>query len=227
MSGEASALSEEVDPAAVTGVSGQPNLFYFGATGGGVWKTNDAGNSWENLSDGYFGGSVGAVAVSTWDPNVIYVGGGEVTVRGNVSSGYGMWKSVDGGETWENKGLPDSYHVVRIKIHPKNPDLVYAAVMGNLYKPTTTRGVYRSKDGGDHWEKVLFANENAGAVELVMDPNNPRVLYASTWRIKRTPYSLESGGPVLRFGKVQTAVTIGRIFPITKVYQRGLGVFLE
>ncbi|MDC1234273.1 glycosyl hydrolase, partial [Cyclobacteriaceae bacterium] len=94
----------------------------------------------------------------------------------------------------ENKGLPDSYHVVRIKIHPKNPDLVYAAVMGNLYKPTTTRGIYRSKDGGDHWEKVLFANENAGAVELVMDPNNPRVLYASTWRIKRTPYSLESGG---------------------------------
>ena len=181
--------------AAVTGVSGQPNLFYFGSTGGGVWKTNDAGNSWENLSDGYFGGSVGAVAVSDWDPNVIYVGGGEVTVRGNVSSGYGLWKSVDGGETWENKGLPDSYHVVRIKIHPKNPDLVYAAVMGNLYKPTTTRGVYRSKDGGDHWEKVLFANENAGAVELVMDPNNPRILYASTWRIKRTPYSLESGGP--------------------------------
>ena len=101
---------------------------------------------------------------------------------------------LDGGKTWENKGLPDSYHVVRIKIHPKNPDLVYAAVMGNLYKPTTTRGVYRSKDGGDHWEKVLFANENAGAVELVMDPNNPRVLYASTWRIRRTPYSLESGG---------------------------------
>ena len=181
--------------AAVTGVSERPNLFYFGAAGGGIWKTSDAGNSWENLSDGYFGGSVGAIAVSDWDPNVIYAGGGEVTVRGNVSSGYGMWKSVDGGKTWENKGLPDSYHVVRIKIHPKNPDLVYAAVMGNLYKPTATRGIYRSKDGGDHWEKVLFANENAGAVELVMDPNNPRVLYASTWRIKRTPYSLESGGP--------------------------------
>ena len=180
--------------AAVTGVSDQPNLFYFGSAGGGIWKTNDAGNSWENLSDGYFGGSVGAIAVSDWDPNVIYAGGGEVTVRGNVSSGYGIWKSVDGGKTWENKGLPDSYHVVRIKIHPKNPDLVYAAVMGNLYKPTTTRGIYRSKDGGDHWEKVLFANENAGAVELVMDPNNPRVLYASTWRIRRTPYSLESGG---------------------------------
>ena len=180
--------------AAVTGVSDQPNLFYFGSAGGGIWKTNDAGNSWENISDGYFGGSVGAIAVSDWDPNVIYAGGGEVTVRGNVSSGYGIWKSVDGGKTWENKGLPDSYHVVRIKIHPKKPDLVYAAVMGNLYKPTTTRGIYRSKDGGDHWEKVLFANENAGAVELVMDPNNPRILYASTWRIRRTPYSLESGG---------------------------------
>ena len=179
---------------AVTGVSDQPNLFYFGSAGGGIWKTNDAGSSWENISDGYFGGSVGAIAVSDWDPNVIYAGGGEVTVRGNVSSGYGIWKSVDGGKTWENKGLPDSYHVVRIKIHPKKPDLVYAAVMGNLYKPTTTRGIYRSKDGGDHWEKVLFANENAGAVELVMDPNNPRILYASTWRIRRTPYSLESGG---------------------------------
>ena len=180
--------------AAVTGVLGKPNLFYFGATGGGVWKTNDAGNSWKNLSDGYFGGSVGSIAVSDWDPNVIYVGGGEVTVRGNVSSGYGMWKSVDGGKTWNHKGLPDSYHIVRIKIHPKNSNLVYAAVMGNLYKPTASRGIYRSKDGGDNWEKVLFTNENAGAVELVMDPNNPRVLYASTWRIRRTPYSLESGG---------------------------------
>ena len=180
--------------AAVTGVLGKPNLFYFGAAGGGVWKTNDAGNSWQNLSDGYFGGSVGSIAVSDWDPNVIYVGGGEVTVRGNVSSGYGMWKSVDGGKTWSHKGLPDSYHIVRIKIHPKNSNLVYAAVLGNLYKSTASRGIYRSKDGGDNWEKVLFANENAGAVELVMDPNNPRVLYASMWRVRRTPYSLESGG---------------------------------
>ena len=180
--------------AAVTGVSGKPNLFYFGASGGGVWKTNDAGNSWQNLSDGYFGGSIGSIAVSDWDSNVIYVGGGEVTVRGNVSSGYGMWKSVDGGKTWSHKGLPDSYHIVRIKIHPKSANLVYAAVMGNLYKPTASRGIYRSKDGGDNWEKVLFANENAGAVELIMDPNNPRVLYASMWRIRRTPYSLESGG---------------------------------
>jgi len=180
--------------AAVTGVPGKPNLFYMGATGGGVWRTTDAGNSWENISDGFFGGSIGSIAVSEWDQNVIYVGGGEVTVRGNVSYGYGMWKSVDAGKTWEERGLPNSRHIPRIVIHPKNPDLVYAAVLGDLYKPTSERGVYRSKDGGSTWERVLFANDNAGAVELVMDPNNPRILYACTWRVRRTPYSLESGG---------------------------------
>ncbi len=180
--------------AAVTGVPGKPNLYYFGATGGGVWRTQDGGQTWENLSDGYFGGSIGAVAVSEWDPNVIYVGGGEVTVRGNVSYGYGMWKSVDAGKTWMPIGLKNSRHIPRIRIHPRNPDLVYAAVMGDLFKPTEERGVYRSKDGGKTWEKILFANENAGAVDLVMDPTNPRILYASTWRIRRTPYSLESGG---------------------------------
>ncbi|WP_421878164.1 WD40/YVTN/BNR-like repeat-containing protein [Marinoscillum sp.] len=180
--------------AAVTGVAGKPNLFYFGSTGGGVWRTTDAGNTWENISDGYFGGSIGAVAVSDWDNNVIYVGGGEKTVRGNVSYGYGMWKSVDAGKTWESVGLKNTRHIPRIKIHPKNPDLVYAAVMGDLYKPTSERGIYRSKDGGNTWQQILFANENAGFVDLVMDPNNPRVLYASSWRIRRTPYSLESGG---------------------------------
>jgi photosystem II stability/assembly factor-like uncharacterized protein len=180
--------------AAVTGVPGKPNLFYFGATGGGVWRTQDGGQSWQNISDGYFGGSIGAVSVSEYDLNVIYVGGGEKTVRGNVSYGYGMWKSVDAGKTWNQIGLKDSRHISRVRIHPKNPDLVYAAVMGDLFKPTQERGVYRSKNGGQSWERVLFANENAGAVDLVMDPANPRVLYASTWRIRRTPYSLESGG---------------------------------
>ncbi|NRB63134.1 MAG: glycosyl hydrolase [Saprospiraceae bacterium] len=180
--------------AAVTGVPGKPNLFYMGATGGGVWQTKDGGQNWENISDGFFGGSIGAVAVSESDNNIIYVGGGEVTVRGNVSYGYGMFKSMDAGKTWESIGLPNSRHIPRVRIHPKNPDLVYAAVMGDLYKPTAERGVYRSNDGGTTWERVLFANENAGAVDLVMDPNNPRVLYASTWRIRRTPYSLESGG---------------------------------
>lgn len=180
--------------AAVTGVPGKPNLYYMGATGGGVWRTKDAGSTWENISDGFFGGSIGAVAVSEWDNNVIYVGGGEVTVRGNVSSGWGMWKSVDAGTTWQEIGMKNARHIPRIRIHPKNPDLVYAAVMGDLYKSSTERGVYRSKDGGKTWERILYANADAGAVDLTFDPNNPRILYASTWRIRRTPYSLESGG---------------------------------
>jgi photosystem II stability/assembly factor-like uncharacterized protein len=181
--------------AAVTGVAGKPNLYYFGATGGGVWRTTDAGSSWENISDGYFGGSIGAVTVSEWDNNVIYVGGGEKTVRGNVSYGDGMWKSVDAGKTWESIGLKNSRHISRVRVHPKNPEIVYAAVMGDLYKSSEERGVYKSENGGKDWKRVLFANENAGAVDLIMDPNNPRILYASTWRIRRTPYSLESGGP--------------------------------
>lgn len=180
--------------AAVTGVPGKPNLFYMGSTGGGVWKTEDGGSTWKNISDGYFGGSIGAVAVSEYDPNVIYVGGGEVTVRGNVSDGYGMFKSVDAGKTWESVGLKQSRHIPRIRIHPKNPDIVYAAVLGDLYKSTQERGVYKSTDGGKTWRKVLFVNSDAGAVDLIMDPNNSRVLYASTWNVRRTPYSLSSGG---------------------------------
>lgn len=180
--------------ATVTGVSGKPNLFYMGSTGGGVWRTTDAGNTWENISDGFFGGSVGAVAVSEWDNNVIYVGNGEKTVRGNVSSGDGMWKSVDAGKTWTHIGLENSRHIPRIRIHPKNPDIVYAAVLGDLYKSSNERGVYKSVDGGKTWKKVLFANADAGAIDLLFDPNNPRILYASTWNVRRTPYSLSSGG---------------------------------
>ena len=180
--------------AAVVGVANQPKLFYFGATGGGVWKTVDGGITYENISDGYFGGSIGSVAVAASDPNVIYVGGGEVTVRGNVSSGKGIWKSVDAGKTWTYSGLPNSRHIPRIVVHPKNPDIVYAAVMGDLYKPNKDRGVYKSINGGKSWKKVLFSNPQAGAVELLMDPANPRHLYAATWRVQRTPYSLSSGG---------------------------------
>jgi photosystem II stability/assembly factor-like uncharacterized protein len=180
--------------AAVTGVPGKPTLFYMGATGGGVWRTKDGGSTWENITDGYFGGSIGAIAVSEYDNNVIYVGGGEVTIRGNVSSGYGMWKSEDAGQTWSSTGLPNSRHIPRIRIHPKDPDLVYAAVLGDLFKPSEERGVYRSKDGGKNWEKILFANADAGAVDLTFDPNNPRILFASTWNVRRTPYSLSSGG---------------------------------
>jgi len=180
--------------AAVAGVPNKPNLFYFGATGGGVWKTVDGGRKWENISDGYFGGSIGAIAVSTDDPNVMYVGGGESTVRGNVSSGYGVWKTENAGQSWEHIGLKKSRHIPRIVIHPRDHNTVFAAVLGNIYKPTVDRGIYKSTDGGKTWEKKLFVNENAGAVDLIMDATNPRILYASTWNLRRTPYSLSSGG---------------------------------
>jgi photosystem II stability/assembly factor-like uncharacterized protein len=180
---------------AVTGVPGKPNLYYFGATGGGVWQTEDGGRSWENISDGYFGGSVGAIAVAPSDHNVIYVGGGEKTVRGNVSFGYGIWKSVDKGKTWEQAGLEKSRHISRIRVHPKDHNTAYAAVMGNLFTDTEARGVYKTTDGGKNWKKVLFANESAGAVDLIIDPNNPRIIYASTWNVRRTTHSLSSGGP--------------------------------
>ena len=180
--------------AAVAGVAGNPMVAYMGAAGGGVWKTEDGGSNWRNISDGSFGGSIGAVEVSPSDPNTIYVGGGEVTVRGNVSHGYGIWKTIDGGKTWEHKGLDDSRRIPRIRIDPKDPNIVYAAVLGHLYGPNQERGVYKSTDGGDTWKRTLFVNEEVGACDLIIDPNNPRILYASTWRILRTPYSLESGG---------------------------------
>ncbi|MBL7775431.1 MAG: glycosyl hydrolase, partial [Saprospiraceae bacterium] len=163
-------------------------------TGGGVWRTTDGGRSWENISDGFFGGSIGAIEVAPSDHNVLYAGGGDVTVRGNVSSGSGMWRSTDAGQTWKAAGLPRSRHIPRIRVHPTNPELVYAAVLGDLYQSSDERGLYRSKDGGKNWERILFANADAGAVDLCMDPTNPRILYASTWRVRRTPYSLSSGG---------------------------------
>jgi photosystem II stability/assembly factor-like uncharacterized protein len=181
--------------ATVTGLRGDRNTYYFGGTGGGVWKTTDGGRSWKNVSDGFFGGSIGAVAVSDWDPNVVYAGGGEVTVRGNVSHGDGLWRSTDAGKTWKLSGLTDGRQIVRIRIHPKNPDLVYAAVLGHVFGPNPMRGVYRSKDGGAHWDRVLYVNDRVGAFDLAMDPGNPRILYATTWNFHRTPYSLESGGP--------------------------------
>lgn len=180
--------------AAVTGVPGQPNLFYFGATGGGVWRTQDGGRSWQNISDGYFGGSIGAVEVAKSDPNVIYAGGGEKTVRGNVSSGYGVWKSEDAGKTWVSAGLEKSRHIPRLKVHPTDHNTVFAAVLGNIYAPSKERGIYKSTDGGQTWRQVHYVNDQAGAVDLTFDPTNPRILYASTWRVQRTPYSLSSGG---------------------------------
>jgi len=180
--------------AAVAGIAGDASTYYFGATGGGVWKTIDGGRSWKNVSDGFFGGSIGSVAVAAWDHNVVYVGGGEVTLRGNVSPGSGLWKSTDAGKSWKRMGLEDAQHIPRLLIHPRNPDLVYAAVLGHAFGPNEMRGVYRSADGGATWKRVLYVDANAGAVDLAMDPVNPRVLYSTFWRVRRTPYSLESGG---------------------------------
>jgi len=180
--------------AAVTGVVGKPNLFYFGSTGGGVWRTTDGGRNWENISDGFFGGSIGAIEVAPSDHNVIYVGGGESTVRGNVSAGSGMWKSEDAGHTWKSAGLTESRHIPRIRVHPTNSDIAYAAVLGDLFKTSNERGLYRTRDGGKTWQKVHAVNDNVGAVDVCLDPTNPRILYASFWKIRRTPYDLSSGG---------------------------------
>jgi photosystem II stability/assembly factor-like uncharacterized protein len=179
---------------AVEGIAGQRDVYYFGSCGGGVWKTTDGGQNWKPVSDGFFGGTVGAVAVAPSDPVVVYAGGGEQTIRGNVSHGDGMWKSTDAAKTWTRIGLEDSRHIARIRVHPSNPDLVYVAAMGHAFGPNETRGVYRSKDGGKTWERVLFVSRDAGAVDLAFDPSNARILYASTWRFRRSPYSFESGG---------------------------------
>ena len=170
--------------------------FYFGAVGGGVWKTTDGGVYWENITDGYFtSAAVGAIAVSTSDPNVIYAGTGEPTIRGDVSYGDGVYKSTDGGKTWTNVGLADTHHIAQIRIHPHNPDLVYVAAMGHAFGPNAERGVFRTQDGGATWEKVLYKSDKAGAADLTMDATNPRILYASIYEQVRNFWSLTSGGP--------------------------------
>lgn len=180
---------------AVSGDPVDPMVFYFGACAGGVWNTTDGGTYWENLSDGFFNtAAVGAIAVSEADPNIIYVGTGESCIRGNVSHGDGVYKSTDKGKTWTNVGLQDTRHIARIRVHPTNPDLVYVAALGHAYGPNKQRGVFRSKDGGSNWEQILFRSEKAGAIDLSMDLNNPRILYSAIWEAQRTPWSLVSGG---------------------------------
>ena len=181
--------------AAVAGSYVNKNTFYFGATGGGVWKTTDGGSNWKNISDKYFGSTIGAVAVAPSDESILYVGEGENTMRGNVSEGLnGIWKSDDAGKTWKNMGLKEGRHIIRIIIHPRNPDIVWVAVMGHLFGPSAERGVYKTINGGKTWKRTLFVNSQTGASDLVMEPGNPGILYAGTWRLIRTPYSLESGG---------------------------------
>ncbi len=185
---------------AVSGVASKPRTFYMGATGGGVWQTDDAGVSWRNVSDGYFKtGSVGAIGISLSDSNVIYVGMGEHCVRDvTVSHGDGVYKSTDGGATWTSVGLAATRHISKVLVHPGNPDVVYVGAQGTPWGPSDDRGVYRSVDGGHSWIRVLRVNEYTGASDLAMDPNNPRILYAAMWEHRRKPwhgYQMTSGGP--------------------------------
>jgi len=181
---------------AVTGVPGNDRLYYMGAAGGGVWKTKNAGISWQNISDDFFSvGTIGALAVAESDNNIIYVGTGEAPIRGvTTSHGDGMYKSTDAGATWTHIGLPDAGQIARVIVHPKDPDLVYVSVQGQIWGPSEERGVYRSKDGGDTWEAVLQVDDETGSTDLSMDPSNPRILYAAMWEHGRKPWFIKSGG---------------------------------
>ncbi len=182
----------------VNAVVGHPTnkyVFYAGYTGGGVWMTPDAGNNWINISDGYIKkGSIGAIDISPTDPDVVYVGTGEHALRGDVSHGDGVYKSTDGGKTWTNVGLGDTRQIARVIIHPTDPDIVYVAAIGHFAGPNEERGVFRTKDGGATWEKILYESENAGAVDLEMDRKRPHLLYAATWEVRRYPWGIRSGG---------------------------------
>jgi len=180
-----------------TGVVGDPRTYYMGTTGGGLWKTDDMGISWRNVSDGFFKtGTVGAIAVAESDPNVVYVGMGEHAVRGVMThSGDGVYKSTDAGKTWKRIGLEPTRHISRIVIDPKNPNIVLVAAQGALYSSSPQRGIYKSTDGGANWKNVLFVNEKTGAAELSMDMTNPRILYAAMWEHGRLPWKVISGGP--------------------------------
>lgn len=180
---------------AVAGGLQNKHLFYFGATGGGLWKTTDGGSNWKNVSDGSFGGGVGAVAIAPSDDNIVYAGEGESTLRNNVSENLGgLWRSDNGGRSWRNLGLKDSRHIARIVVHPRDPETVWVAAEGHLFGPNNERGVYKTTDGGKNWRRVLFVNDQTACSDVVMEPGNPMVLYAGMWHVKRTPYSMESGG---------------------------------
>jgi photosystem II stability/assembly factor-like uncharacterized protein len=180
---------------AVTGVVGNSFTYYFGAVSGGVWRTNDGGVSWQPISDKSVMASIGAIAVAESNPNVIYVGTGESCLRGNISYGDGMYKTTDGGKTWVHLGLKDTQHIARLWIDPRNPDHVLVAAMGHAYGPNTERGVFRTNDGGKTWDKVLYKDENTGAIDISVDPHNPNIVFAALYQIRRSPWSLDSGGP--------------------------------
>ncbi|NRB64611.1 MAG: glycosyl hydrolase, partial [Saprospiraceae bacterium] len=179
------------------GVRGDNLTYFMGTVGGGIWKTTDAGLSWFNISDGFFSSaSIGEIAISHSDPNVIYAGSGEHAVRGVMSNyGDGVYKTTDEGQTWSHIGLAGTRHISGIAIHPNNPDYILVAAQGAVFGPSTERGIYLSEDGGKTWEKTLYINETTGASDIVINPANPRIIYATLWDHARTPWSIRSGGP--------------------------------
>ena len=235
---------------AVAGDPVDPGTFYFGACAGGVWKTEDGGTYWENVSDGYFNtAAVGAIAVSDSEPSVVYAGMGEATIRLDVTHGDGVYRSNDGGHSWVHVGLEDTRHISSLRIHPTNPDIVFVAALGHAFGPNEQRGIFRSKDGGKNWERVLYKSENAGGGDLSIDPGNPNFLVASIWQVRRNFWNLSSGGPdsglwrsrdggdtwedvssspglpALPFGKIGVAISPakpGRIYATIEAHEPGV-----
>jgi len=179
---------------AIAGSVARSKEYWFGTTGGGVWKTTDGGNTLVPVTDKYFGGTIGAIAVSETNPDVVYVGGGETPIRGNVSHGDGVWKTTDGGKTWAYMGLKETQYISRIRLHPTNPDIAYVGALGHVFGPNAERGVFKTTDGGKSWKKILFRNDSTGIADLIMEPGNPNVLYATFWQAYRLPWTLWSGG---------------------------------
>jgi photosystem II stability/assembly factor-like uncharacterized protein len=177
------------------GIPGDPTTYYFGATGGGVWKSTDGAMTWASVFDKEGTSAIGSIAVASSNHNVLYVGTGEACIRGNISHGDGVYRTLDGGKTWKNMGLRDSRAIGKVIINPNNPDIVFVAALGHPYGPNPERGIFRTTDGGKTWEKVLFKDENTGGIDVAFDPHNPNILFAALWQALRTSWSMSSGGP--------------------------------
>jgi photosystem II stability/assembly factor-like uncharacterized protein len=178
-----------------SGIPGDPTTYYFGATGGGVWKSTDGALTWTSVFDKEGTSAIGSLAVSPSDPNIVYVGTGEACLRGNISHGDGVYKTLDGGKTWKNTGLKDSRAIGKVIVNPTNPDIAFVAALGHPFGPNSERGIFRTVDGGKNWEKVLYKDDNTGGIDVAFDPHNSNILFAALWEVRRTPWSLSSGGP--------------------------------